>query len=196
MELYSNNLDYNRSNEIIDNHIKNLENNRLNINNIVTNITFLLEELTPYNIFLIGVGKSGLVCQKCVSTWRSLGIKCHYLDVISLFHGDFGVLIGHSPILSNLRPGVVDLYNDGQISNSLFVDGGFAEVTDERCTLLATNAKHVNEISAEEVAGRLEAAEAQIAEAEENNKNLAERELSAAQAMKYAFETRSSAQLA
>ena len=109
--------------------------------------------------------------------------------------GDFGVLIGHSPVLSNLRPGVVDLYNDGQISNSLFVDGGFAEVTDERCTLLATNAKHVNEISAEEVAGRLEAAEAQIAEAEENNKNLAERELSAAQAMKYAFETRSSAQL-
>ena len=49
--------------------------------------------------------------------------------------GDFGVLIGHSPILSNLRPGVVDLYNDGQILNSLFVDGGFAEVTDERCTL-------------------------------------------------------------
>ena len=40
--------------------------------------------------------------------------------------GDFGVLIGHSPVLSNLRPGVVDLYNDGQISNSLFVDGGFS----------------------------------------------------------------------
>ena len=106
--------------------------------------------------------------------------------------GDFGVLIGHSPILSNLRPGVVDLYNDGQISNSLFVDGGFAEVTDERCTLLATNAKHVSEISAEEVAGRLETAEVQMGEAEENNKNDAERELSVAQAMRYAYETRSS----
>ena len=106
--------------------------------------------------------------------------------------GDFGVLIGHSPILSNLRPGVVDLYNDGQISNSLFVDGGFAEVTDERCTLLATSAKPMNEISAEEVAVRLEAAEVQIAESEENNKNAAEGELSAAQAMRYAYETRSS----
>ena len=106
--------------------------------------------------------------------------------------GDFGVLIGHSPILSNLRPGVVDLYNDGQILNSLFVDGGFAEVTDERCTLLATSAKSVNEISAEEVAGRLETAEVQMGEAEENNKNAAERELSAAQAMRYAYETRSS----
>lgn len=106
--------------------------------------------------------------------------------------GDFGVLIGHSPILSNLRPGVVDLYNDGQISNSLFVDGGFAEVTDERCTLLATSAKSVNEISAEEVAGRLETAEVQMGEAEENNKNAAERELSVAQAMRYAYETRSS----
>ena len=106
--------------------------------------------------------------------------------------GDFGVLIGHSPILSNLRPGVVDLYNDGQILNSLFVDGGFAEVTDERCTLLATSAKAMNEISVEEVAGRLETAEVQIREAEENNKNTAERELSAAQAMRYAYETRSS----
>ena len=106
--------------------------------------------------------------------------------------GDFGVLIGHSPVLSNLRPGVVDLYNDGQILNSLFVDGGFAEVTDERCTLLATSAKSMNEISAEEVAGRLETAEVQIREAEEKNKNAAERELSAAQAMRHAYETRSS----
>ena len=50
----------------------------------------------------------------------------------------------------------------------------------------------MNEISAEEVAGRLETAEVQIREAEEINKNAAERELSAAQAMRYAYETRSS----
>ena len=50
----------------------------------------------------------------------------------------------------------------------------------------------MNEISAEEVAVRLEAAEVQIAESEENNKNAAEGELSAAQAMRYAYETRSS----
>ena len=41
--------------------------------------------------------------------------------------GDFGVLAGHAPVLSNLRAGVVDIHNDGQVTKSLFVEGGFAE---------------------------------------------------------------------
>ena len=41
--------------------------------------------------------------------------------------GDFGVLAGHAPVLSNLRAGVVDIHNEGQVTKSLFVEGGFAE---------------------------------------------------------------------
>lgn len=113
MELYSDNIYHKKSNEIINNHIKNLESNRSIINNIVTNVTSLLENLEPCNIFLIGIGKSGLVCQKCVSTWRSLGIKCHYLDVINLFHGDFGIL----------KPGdiVIFISNSGNTSELISV---------------------------------------------------------------------------
>ena len=56
--------------------------------------------------------------------------------------GNFGVLPGHSLLMSTVRPGVIDVYGDEQtrISERIFVAGGFAEVTPERCTVLADEA--------------------------------------------------------
>ncbi|MFA6020774.1 MAG: ATP synthase F1 subunit epsilon [Rhodospirillales bacterium] len=69
--------------------------------------------------------------------------------------GDFGVLPGHSPLIANLRPGVIDIYENGVISDRLFVAGGFAEVTPERMTVLAEEAMPVHEIKAADVEQRL-----------------------------------------
>ena len=49
--------------------------------------------------------------------------------------GDFGVLPGHAPFISTIRPGVVTIDAEGKQSK-FGVIGGFAEVTPERCTLL------------------------------------------------------------
>jgi len=56
--------------------------------------------------------------------------------------GNFGVLPGHSLLISTVRPGIIDVYSDEQtqISERIFVAGGFAEVTPERCTVLADEA--------------------------------------------------------
>ena len=56
--------------------------------------------------------------------------------------GNFGVLPGHSLLISTVRPGVIDVYADEQtaITERIFVAGGFAEVTPERCTVLADEA--------------------------------------------------------
>jgi F-type H+-transporting ATPase subunit epsilon len=56
--------------------------------------------------------------------------------------GNFGVLPGHALLISTVRPGVIDVYSDEQtrISERIFVAGGFAEVTPERCTVLADEA--------------------------------------------------------
>ena len=137
MELYySNNPDYKRSDKIINNHIKNFETNRLNINNIVGNIIILLEQRTPQNIFLVGVGKSGLVCQKCVATWRSLGIKCHYLDVINLFHGDFGVLnTGDIVIFISNSGNTVELVNAAKYISEMFSITKIGIVSNTKCKL-------------------------------------------------------------
>ncbi|OYD85799.1 F0F1 ATP synthase subunit epsilon [Azospirillum brasilense] len=60
--------------------------------------------------------------------------------------GDFGVLAGHSPMISTVRPGVIDVYEADRVVDRVFVAGGFAEVTETRCTVLAEEAIAVAEI--------------------------------------------------
>ena len=54
--------------------------------------------------------------------------------------GYFGVLPGHSPLISTIRPGTIDIYENRVITQQFFVVGGLAEVTPERCTVLADEA--------------------------------------------------------
>ncbi len=55
--------------------------------------------------------------------------------------GNFGVLPGHSPLISTIRPGMIDIYQTRPtISERIFVVSGIAEVTPERCTVLAEEA--------------------------------------------------------
>ena len=54
--------------------------------------------------------------------------------------GNFGVLPGHSPLISTIRPGTIDIYEGRAVIERIFVVGGIAEVTPERCTVLADEA--------------------------------------------------------
>lgn len=53
--------------------------------------------------------------------------------------GEFGVLEGHSPLLSAIKPGVVRVNKDSVNDNPrrIFVAGGFADVGPDHCTVLA-----------------------------------------------------------
>jgi len=54
--------------------------------------------------------------------------------------GDFGVLPGHAPLISSLRPGMVAIYEGRTVTQRIFVVGGIAEVIPDRCTVLAEEA--------------------------------------------------------
>ena len=55
--------------------------------------------------------------------------------------GNFGVLPGHSPLISTIRPGMIEIYETRpNNSERIFVVSGIAEVTPERCTVLAEEA--------------------------------------------------------
>ncbi len=54
--------------------------------------------------------------------------------------GDFGVLPGHAPFISSLKPGVITIDTEGGKQQKIAVMGGFAEVVPERCTVLAETA--------------------------------------------------------
>ena len=60
--------------------------------------------------------------------------------------GDFGVLPRHAPLISTLRPGVIRIFEGRTVKTRIFVAGGFAEVTAERCTVLAEEALPVADI--------------------------------------------------
>jgi F-type H+-transporting ATPase subunit epsilon len=54
--------------------------------------------------------------------------------------GYFGVLAGHAPVLSALKPGVIEVRNGTAPPIKLFVRGGFAEVDAQRVVVLAEEA--------------------------------------------------------
>jgi F-type H+-transporting ATPase subunit epsilon len=89
--------------------------------------------------------------------------------VIPAAEGDMGVLEGHAPMTVALRGGVVSLYEGDRVVESLFVAGGFAEVTPERCTVLAGEAMPVDEIDRNEAEKRLRDAEDAHAQVDGNN---------------------------
>ena len=60
--------------------------------------------------------------------------------------GDIGVLPRHSPVITTVRPGTIVVYEDGSVTDRIFVAGGFAEVSENRCTLLAEEALPVEDI--------------------------------------------------
>jgi len=58
--------------------------------------------------------------------------------IISGKDGDFGVLSGHSKLMSSLRPGRILVFGeDKSLSKVFFVSGGFAEINPEKCIVLA-----------------------------------------------------------
>jgi F-type H+-transporting ATPase subunit epsilon len=82
--------------------------------------------------------------------------------------GDFGVLPGHTPVISSVRPGIIHIFEGGAVKSRIFVAGGFAEVTGERCTVLAEEAVLLDEIDRDQVEKDLQNAVDDVADSGEN----------------------------
>jgi F-type H+-transporting ATPase subunit epsilon len=72
-----------------------------------------------------------------VSPERLIMSKDVSMVIIPGTEGLFGVLPRHTSMLSALSPGVVDVYEEDVVTQQFFVINGFAEVTKDRCTVLA-----------------------------------------------------------
>ena len=98
--------------------------------------------------------------------------------------GDFGVLPGHTPMLTTVRPGIIDIYENDKVTKRIFVEGGFAEVSGERCAVLAEEAVDLEELDQSAAEARLKKATESLSAAEGDvAKKAAERELRTAEAM-------------
>ena len=90
--------------------------------------------------------------------------------------GDFGVLPGHSKVMSSLRPGRVMVYGEGKnLLKSFFVSGGFAEVNPEKCIVLAESVDEVNTLDKSSI-------EKEIQELSDQENDMAKEQLGIAKA--------------
>ena len=60
--------------------------------------------------------------------------------------GYYGVLVGHIPMITNVKAGAISIYDENRITDRIFVTGGFAEVTMERVTVLVEHAVKVSSL--------------------------------------------------
>jgi F-type H+-transporting ATPase subunit epsilon len=79
--------------------------------------------------------------------------------------GDMTVLAHHAPVLTTLRPGLLDIGFPGGEHRRYFIRGGFAEVGPVGLTVLAETAIDLVELDAGQLAQAVQDAEEDVADA-------------------------------
>jgi len=82
--------------------------------------------------------------------------------------GDFGVLPGHAPVMTTLKPGVLTVLQQSKAAQKYFVRGGFAEVTLVGLTVLAEEAMPLAELDTAALEQRIKNAEEDVADAKDD----------------------------
>jgi F-type H+-transporting ATPase subunit epsilon len=88
--------------------------------------------------------------------------------------GDFGVLAGHAPLVSTIRPGIMTVFSNGK-QEKIVVLGGLAEVSAKGLTVLADVATSIEDLDKAALAktiAEMEAAIAKLAEGSELDKEI------------------------
>jgi F-type H+-transporting ATPase subunit epsilon len=80
--------------------------------------------------------------------------------------GDMGILPGHAPLVTTLRPGIVTIFRGGQ-REPVVVIGGFAEVSPTGLTVLADKAVARSDFDVATLANEIKDAEEDIADSQD-----------------------------
>ncbi len=86
--------------------------------------------------------------------------------------GDFTVLARHAPLMSTVRPGVIDVKGEGIEHPRIFVRGGFAEVTPDGLTILAEEAIPLDQVDTAKLDQRIQDLEEDVADAKDDEARL------------------------
>ncbi len=81
--------------------------------------------------------------------------------------GYMGILAGHAPLLSALKPGVLRYSGGSGGQHALVIDGGFVEVFDNHVRVLADHAEAAGDVQVERARQQLEEASRKLQEAKD-----------------------------
>lgn len=82
--------------------------------------------------------------------------------------GDFTVFAGHAPLISTLRPGILEVVT-GAGKKQIFVKSGFADVNGAAVTVLAETAFDIADTTSSQIAAEIATAEADLAAAQDDD---------------------------
>jgi F-type H+-transporting ATPase subunit epsilon len=91
--------------------------------------------------------------------------------------GDMTMLAKHTPVLTTLRPGLLDIGFPGGKEQRFFIRGGFAEVNPAGLTVLAETAIDLDELKADQLAQAIQDAEEDVADLSDDAKDRAQTKL-------------------
>ena len=92
------------------------------------------------------------------------------VDMVSVpgTEGEFGVFAGHAPVMTGIRPGMVDVMVDDKTNRRIFVRGGFAEVTAQGLTILSEEAIPIEELNKDVMEQQIKNAEEDLTDAKDD----------------------------
>ncbi len=70
--------------------------------------------------------------------------------------GEMTVMSNHAPLMTTIKPGIVEVRSESGDSKRYVVFGGFADILPDGCTLLAESAVAVEDIDHEALAQRIQ----------------------------------------
>jgi F-type H+-transporting ATPase subunit epsilon len=86
--------------------------------------------------------------------------------------GDAGILPNHSPFMTTLRQGIVEVtFEEGNVKRYL-VEGGFADITQEKMTILAENSLNLSDSDSNTLKNEIEIINEKLVSAVDNEKIL------------------------
>ena len=84
--------------------------------------------------------------------------------------GDLGELPGHAPLITTLRPGIIAVEQAGAAEERVFVDGGIAEVANDRLTVMAEEAIMLKDLNRATLEQRIRDAREDAADAPDDDR--------------------------
>lgn len=109
------------------------------------------------------------VTVEIVSPEKRLLERAVEMVVVPGSEGDLAAMPDHAPMIVLLRGGVVSLHEGGRVTEQFFVAGGFAEITGDRCTVLADEVTKLSDLSRADGEARLQAAQSAYDDADKSD---------------------------
>jgi len=70
--------------------------------------------------------------------------------------GHLGVLPNHAPMIVELGLGIVDIYVNGKVEDRIYINSGFADISQEKCTILAESATMLSDVDLNQITASIE----------------------------------------